>query len=367
MAQHTKQQFKDNRYIICLGEDAKYDFAKELIDYPYTLNIFKENLRQKMLYIHHKAETLKEKDKDSEEGLYMPSSLIPYKSIVHVPNSNRIDKEYIGEKVHTKIYIFEQYPYGKDTTKSLLESYEDEYPWAEIKVVLWQDDRRFGATDVSDEMVAVKMAQRRFEQIKPNCTILKNEMAFKELFYTQFQYTLQLGKAYETYIGDLKQNMNGIFEDYYYFEVESILEDEFLNLQQLDKYCRYDAIKNMDDLWQGYCYRFQKDALKKDGMIFEMTYALYEKLIQDVCYWDLQKDRESLQKEIEQHFYKNVVLKKPKTKPYKKPKNEMEYRLYMAKEPIDVRFKEKIQSFIRKDLKHCIAHYIEIKLRELEK
>lgn len=366
MGQYIKKEFNNKRCIICLGEDARYDFAKELIDFPFKQQILKEEARNNTFYIYKTGE-LKKSNKDDEEVRCMTSSRLPYKSIVQIPGNNKISREAVGQKLNTKIYIFEQYPYGKDTTRMLLEECHMQYPWAEIKVLLWQEERRFGATDVSDEIVAIKMAQRRFNEVISDCTIIKNEVAFKELFYTQFQYTLQLGQEYETSIKNLKQDMASIFEDYYYFEVESLLEDELLTVHQLDRYCRYETIKNTEDMWQGFCNSFQKDALKQNGIIQQATYSLYKRMIEEICFWDIEEDTKTLKKEIDQCFYKLIVLKKPKTKVLKRPKSEMEYRIQMAKEPLDVMFKEKVQGFVKEDLKRCLKSYIETKVKEIER
>lgn len=136
-----------NNFIICLGDDVRYRFAQELMPEGHLIDSNSLRINVSYIFIHSEQENVINDGKKIlvytskvEEGriVEFPVSGIDLKSVFADQETIRIGKA----------IIFADFPYKKENLRYLIEKTIGSAKNADIDVVLYNERRRAGYTDI---------------------------------------------------------------------------------------------------------------------------------------------------------------------------------------------------------------------------
>ncbi len=142
-------------------------------------------------------------------------------------------------------------------------------------------------------------------------------------------------------------------EEYYHEEYESLIANNTLH-----GITRFKNVNGSVNIAKTYIEDYKKAHIKT---AYEMIIGLYKYYINDICFWDLNRDIAVLVKKADD-LYDTVFSVRQVVSC---PKNQADYQSLMNRTKLDIKFTSAIKKFITKDLINLVFNQIKEKEKKL--
>ena len=144
-----------NNFIICLGDDVRYRFAQELMPEGHLIDSNSLRINVSYIFIHSDQENVI----TDEKKVLVYTSKIAEGRVVEFPVSGIDLKSVFADQESIRIgkaVIFADFPYKKENLRYLIEKTVGSAKNADIDVILYNEKRRAGYTDIerSERIIA---------------------------------------------------------------------------------------------------------------------------------------------------------------------------------------------------------------------
>lgn len=296
---------------------------------------------------------------------------------IFVPKNND-DLSNLPLKKNTKVLIFEEFPFVKESTQQIFDTMKEMIPL----VVLINSYTFSASTDLTRKGEDFEEAKQWYLDKKINVlwiNDLDNNLEIQNIVYWRPKLKDYYKKKMEFNLRELKELIQEVKYDFQLIYEEWCTDSKYyMNRKQI---CSYNTIKKTkkNSVWQAYMFEaynilFPKD---KSSGIYDVV-TLYEDTIKEskLAVWNLDKDKEILLIKLQKKY--GDVLKEPiKYKNLKKfilvssIENEADY-LNLITNPkskirgINVDFLKQVDMYIEKGVLEVLQSFLENKCIRLE-
>lgn len=350
------KRYEFYKKIVVIGDKSKYLFIKDyLIDdskFDYSI----EELEKNNIYILYDNKNYIEKDNDC---IKICSKKFPKTKLTIIPKD--ILEVRLESKDIDKLVVFNSFPYAKLDLLEDVDFVLKEFNVNDVDSILYKENRRFGATDISTEKESIKRAIKIYKEKNINTKIYNHNKNNEDIFNIAPDFIASFKDDYKNKFYKSIEKFNSRYEREYdlkvkqYFNMFTLLDpDEF---ERFNNMFSFNNIKKSDDIWNTFVENFKKNYIVDSMGILPEVKDLYKSYVSEICFWDMENDLENLEnliiKEYKNHFGREKKLKAPI--------NELEYIKLMnnSKEnSLEVLFKKKLTDFVDIKLKDTIKIYI---------
>lgn len=347
--------------IVCVGDESRYSFIKGLLPTKLRAQLTNEEFHNNDIILKYNQNDFIERYPD-KNIISISLNIVPIVKVIHIPlDYFKINS---GEECIDKLLMFNSFPYGKLDLIGDLEALLKENVIGDVAAILYCENRRFGATDLSSEEESINRAKDNYSK-KFIKTIVYNSKRFdEEIFEISPDFIRTFKDSHKNRYFKAKNKFENRYEKQYefniknYFNMFTILDpDEY---EKFKKLFSFENVRNSSDIWGKFKLDFKEQYIDGDFGMLNIVEKLYKKFIEDICIWDLKDDLANLKKVVldayEQHFGKEKKLETPNT--------ELEYIKLMNIEEEEEEnqlsriFNKKTISFVDNTLKILLHTYI---------
>lgn len=344
-----------NNFIICLGDDIRYRFAQELMPTGHIINTNSLKINKSYIFIHSDEENVIADDKK----ILVYTSKLHDGRILEFPVSGIDVKTVLADqqKIHIgKVLIFADFPYKKENLHYLVEKVCNKSKNASVNVILFNENRRAGFTDIEKSDKIIKEAYSEFgmfgitvkeyaegDDKTDILTVKTNNLRYfknkyrKELKGSQYRIENRFEIHYKTFL-------ERTYEHYFSFNNP----EEFSRFVKLFEYGNIPAETN--DLWKAFADDFKNMYLFPSSDIMNEISEFYLDYISEILHFRLKEEdvyiREAAVKLFDRYFENHPVLATGK--------NEFEFKEILNKNNVVTEFTNKIETFFSTQLRQML-------------
>ena len=362
------RNISSNNFIICLGDDVRYRFAQELMPEGHLIDTNSLKINKSYVFIYSKEENVI----TDEKRIMVYTSKIHEGRILEFPLSG-IDlkssfEEY--EKIRIgKAVIFADFPYKKENLRYLIDKICTSAENADIDLVLYNEKRRAGYTDIEKSDRIISEAYEEFgvfgidirqyfagsdksdifTVVPDNLRYIKNRY-LKELKGANYRVEKRFDIHYKTFL-------ERTYEHYFSFNNPS----EFSRYLKLFEFGSLPI--DTDDVIGSFADDFREMYLGKDSDILNEITEFYLDYISEILSFSLSEESIMIQKYaialFEKMFSDRQKISSGKT--------ELEYKEILNKNNVITEFTQKIDDYFHQQLPNLIHSIAVRKIKAVQK
>lgn len=346
---------------IAVGDKSRYQFFREItegLQVPDQLESYRsEWLSQHTIEVRNGSSRLNV----GKESIVINSMRIPLYTSVIFPRDN--DSECIEHELDNRIIIFDEFPFGKGSTKNLIERIRIKGKLSFSEVVLYCNNRTLLDTDVTTHEAALETAYHEYHTMGISACIYRPGEKKKFLFWRS-------GNFRQFYVEDMKLRIHEIrnslkmtydleFDLMYEFEWKDLLENPIV----LEKIVEYREQIQGDFIAEYYFKAaFHYCFVKKRSDLLNPIWLLYEKIISTIAVWDMDRDYKRLETGIETLFREKLCH----ISELVFEGDCRSYTYFLNETHVELDFKQRMLAFFHSDLKEFLFDYINCKINRVE-
>ncbi len=343
----------DNNFIICLGDDIRYRFAQELMPSGHVINSNSLKINKSYIFMHSEEENVI----DDQRKVIVYTNKIQEGRILEFPVSG-IDVKTVltdqGKIRIGKILVFADFPYKKENLHYLVEKVCRKSKNAEINVVLYNENRRAGYTDIERSDKILSEAYNDFGMFDIN--VYEYSAGSDKLPLMRVQ-TKNMKYFTNKYLKELKGSQYRIenrFDIHYKTFLEHTYEHyfSFNNPHEFARFVKLFEYSNVPektiDIWSVFKNEFKNMYLLNDSDIMGEISDFYLDYISEILNFRLSEE-EKLVKETALQIFDKCFDGYP-LMPI--GKNELEYKEILNKNNVITEFTRRLDDYFHKHLKN---------------
>ncbi|MDO5558206.1 MAG: hypothetical protein Q4F95_01265 [Oscillospiraceae bacterium] len=343
-----------NNFILCLGDDIRYRFAQELMPDGFTIDSNSLKIKKSYVFIHADEENII----NDENKILVYTSLVPEGRIMEFPVSGVEIKTVFSSETTArigKILLFADFPYNKENLHYLLDRVCRKSGSADINVVLYNEHRRAGYTDIqkSDEILREAYDEfgafnvKIFEYtpssqkdavfaIRPdNCRYFEKKY-LKELKASVYRLKNRFDIHYKTFLERTYEH---------YFSLSN--PEEFTRFVKLFEYAN---VCGSDDILASFREDFKRMYLESDSDIMCEISDFYTDYISEIMSFRIKDESTYIKNESIKLF--DAFLSDPRK--ISALDDEFEYKQMLNKNNIITEFSKKVEEYFLHKLKEML-------------
>jgi hypothetical protein len=178
----------------------------------------------------------------------------------------------------SKVLLVESFPYGTDYGKQLIAELKHTAPETSLQVLFLTKRRRYGATDIDDEDVALKKASEEYEILHPQCV---TEEPYRALASSRLSIESYYGIRLSKRLNDLSELIKDFSFEYELSLEMSDLRENFTDAEFLNGICTFEHLRQGKRIIDSYIKNYTQ-ALDTKSMAFNQTIGeFYEGFFKD--------------------------------------------------------------------------------------
>lgn len=357
------RNISSNNFIICLGDDVRYRFAQELMPEGHLINTNALKISKSYVFIFSKEENVI----TDENRIIVYTSKISEGRILEFPVSGIDIKTSFSDKEKVRIskaLIFADFPYKKENLRYLIDKMCSSAKNADIDVVLYNEKRRAGYTDIEKSEKIIKEAYEEFGSfgvdiyeyfagadktaafaVKPDNLRYIKKRYLKELKGSQYRVEKRFDIHYKTFL-------ERTYEHYFSFNNPT----EFSRYLKLFEFGTLPI--DTDDIYGCFADSFKTMYLSGSSDILEEVSDFYLDYISEILSFRLDEESVYIKKYVVALFDK-YFMEHPKISA---GKTELEYKEILNKNNIVTEFTKKIDDFFHVQLPHLLLSAAKMKI-----
>ena len=362
------RNISSNNFIICLGDDVRYRFAQELMPEGHLIDTNSLKISKSYVFIYSKEENVI----TDEKRILVYTSKIHEGRILDFPLSG-IDLKSSFEE-HEKIrigkaVIFADFPYKKENLRYLIEKICTSAENADIDLVLYNEKRRAGYTDIEKSDRIISEAYEEFgvfgidicqyfagsdksdifTVVPDNLRYIKNRY-LKELKGANYRLEKRFDIHYKTFL-------ERTYEHYFSFN----------NPAEFSRYLKLFEFGSLpidtDDVIGSFADDFREMYLGKDSDILNEITEFYLDYISEILSFSLSEESIMIQKYAIALFEKMFAERQK----ISSGKTELEYKEILNKNNVITEFTQKIDDYFHRQLPNLIHSIADMKIKAVQK
>lgn len=302
---------------------------------------------------------------------------------IFVHNENITEEEHAGFKLYTSPYVpfdtqlivlprdvsySEMQPSTKDSiffvddwtfinSESLeaAKSYRQNYPYTELRIIMFDSNRKTLSTDISDVKTALENAKYEYEQDGFSVTIIQESDISKLFFWQYRKYNDMLKVNFNEKLQRAKERVE-LYYEMDYEDIKDVLIVEMLQPNSLERFTRYDEnlgvskIKEIIEI-------SAKSFFDENSLFVKELSKIFKEFTKDICIWDEKKVFGNLVDILSQRFIETLRLTLPAVRVDQL--NEISYHEFMSNTKFNVIFSQQCSVFFNDSAKNITKKYID--------
>lgn len=358
----------DNNFIICLGDDIRYRFAQELMPDGHVINSNSLKINKSYIFVYSEEENVIA----DERKVMVYTSKIQEGRILEFPVSG-IDVKTVlvdqGKIRIGKILVFADFPYKKENLHYLVEKICRKSKNAEINVILYNENRRAGYTDIERSDRILKEAYNDFRMFDIGVYEYSAGSDKRALMKIQTKNMKYFTNKYLKELKGSQYRLENRFEIHYKTFLERTYEHyfSFNNPHEFGRFVKLFEYGNVPerttDVWSVFRDEFKKIYLSEDSDIMNEISEFYLDYISEILNFKLDEE-EKFVKQVVWDIYEKCFENYPVIAT---GKNELEYKEILNKNNIITEFTKKIDEYFHALLKKQLFIMAQHKINAVKK
>lgn len=268
---------------------------------------------------------------------------------------------------HTQFALFEEFPYGKQSTYLTLQLLHQNYAESSVLVVLMDIPHRQGSTDILQPGEDLRTKYEEYRKRENVCLASGVNDILKVLHWEEDlehiwrrQANLDLAHLHSL-IGDVEYDYQMLQLDF----IENILSE-----QAMDQVCSFQSVRqsHQPSIWKGYT----KAALRQmfpasgSGGLYPVV-ELYKDVLSAFfpILWDFERDSQNLVSVMKNAL--NTALNAPDLSDIEMvPQTEDAYYQAVDKYKLNGNFRKRLERFVDQTLFEILKQHLELRYNQLE-
>ncbi len=357
-----------NNFIICLGDDVRYRFAQELMPDGHLIDSNSLKINVSYIFIHSEQETVITDDKKVlvytskvEDGriLEFPVSGIDLKSVFSGEENIRIGKA----------VIFADFPYKKENLRYLIEKTIDSAKNADVDVVLYNEKRRAGYTDIERSERIIAEAYSEFGSYGVDIFEYFAGSDKADVFTVRPDNLRYIKRKYRKELKGAKYRVDMRFDIHFKTFLERTYEHYFSinNPTEFSRYLKLFEFSSLpidtDDIIGSFIIDFRDMYLSGDSDILGEISDFYLDYIAELLSFRLDEESDMVKKYVTALFEKVFADHKRLAS----GKTELEYKEVLNRNNVITEFTIVIEDYFHRQLPNLLHSMAEMKIRSVQK
>ncbi len=362
------RNISSNNFIICLGDDVRYRFAQELMPDGHLIDSNTLKISKSYIFIHSDEENVIA----DEKKILVYTSKIQDGRIVEFPVSGIDLKTAFTDQDRIRIgkaVIFADFPYKKENLRYLIDKTVRSAKNADIDVVLYNEKRRAGYTDIerSDRIISEAYAEfgsfgidifeyfagtdkTKVFAVKPDNLRYSIRKYKKELKGAKYRVEKRFDIHFKTFL-------ERTYEHYFSFNNPS----EFSRYLKLFEFGSLPI--DTDDIIGSFVSDFRDMYLGNDSDILNEITEFYLDYISEILSFRLTEESELVKMYVTALFDK-MFADHPKLA---SGKTELEYKEVLNRNNVITEFTKIVDDYFHQQLPNLLHSIAEMKIRSVQK
>lgn len=273
-----------------------------------------------------------------------------------------------GRKRTTRIGILESYPFGRQSTRRMIQEMQHQAPLCGVLVILIDLPIRRGSTDLIPPQDLLEQ-QYQVYQRNGAVKILRGPNELPALLYWQ-QDSLQ-GQFHQVMreLDEMQSSIETIQYDYELLDWE--FQQQILSLEELEKICSFRTAKvySPKNLWSAYQKKAEEVLFPVDrnGGLIGPVVELYTHSLQvlNPMIWDMQKDCEGLYDRLRRAY--NAWMSVPRWQTLRvELLTEENYEIVSAESGINAAFHKRYKEYINQEALRIVKSYLQYRYKKIK-
>jgi hypothetical protein len=342
-------------------ENAAEEFFSLLL-HPQNRIIFRQKFQKCKKIIASGTEILGEKEQIllKADTLYLMTHIIATNTYIMY-----LKKDSANSFFYDKILVWRTFPaedsYELENTITNFQNQQQDYPFMEICLLLYNGNIQTGATDLKSKSEALKESECVCREKYTNCRVfsIDSESQFLEKINQILPMNIQF--QYQMYSSKLLKKLSTIEEDLQeameFFSMYCDFPEELFPPEKLEKICSWNQIKNSKNVLKTYfenfkgAYEYHAEYTKLEQYLI----TFYKKHIAEICIWNLEKDILKLKNKLRNKY--SDIQNQYSQNSVPAPENEIDYSKKMYTD-LRLQFQKIIINFFEEDSKKIIYMHI---------
>ncbi len=361
------RNISNNNFIVCLGDDVRYRFAQELMPEGHIINSNSLKINTSYIFINSSEENI---ITDNKKVIVYTSKIQPGR-ILEFPVSGIDIKTVLTDQDKArigKVLIFADFPYKKENLRYLIDKVCRKSKYADIHVVLYNEKRRAGYTDIDRSEKILTEAYNEFGMY----SVTISEYFFgddkKDMFTVRPNNIKYFQSKYLKELNGSKYRIENRFDIHYKTFLERTYENyfSFNNPEEFKRFVKLfefgNIPKNSEDIWSVFTEEFKDMYLYSDSDIMSEISDFYLDYISEIMRFRLADEKKLIRKSAIELF--DSCLSNPS--PIATGKNELEYKEILNKNNIITEFTKKLESYFHVYLRKMLFDIAVSRINSIE-
>lgn len=362
------RNISSNNFIICLGDDVRYRFAQELMPEGHLIDTNSLKINKSYIFIYSQEENVI----TDEKKILVYTSRVPEGRIVEFPVSGidlktaftDQDKVRIGKAV-----IFADFPFKKENLRYLIEKTVKSAKNADIDVILYNEKRRAGYTDIERSDRIIKEAYSEFGSFGADIYEYFAGTDKSSVFTVRPDNLRYIKRKYQKELKGASYRVEKRFDIHYKTFLERTYEHyfSFNNPAEFSRYLKLFEFGSLpidtDDIIGSFADDFRSMYLGHDSDILAEISDFYIDYIAEVLSFRLDEERDIIQKYASALFERTFADHKK----IGSGKTELEYKEILNRNNIITEFTQKIDEYFHQQLPNLIHSIAAMKIDSVKK
>lgn len=290
---------------------------------------------------------------------------IPGITLLIPPSEEDLPKFQLQKR--TRFALFEEFPYGKQSTHLVCQLVRRNYAGSAILVVLMDIPRRQGSTDILRPGEDLQVQYEEYRKCENVCLASGTKDVLKVLHWEE-----GLEQIWRRQASLDLEHMQSLIEDveYDYQMLQLDFVESVLSEQTMDQVCSFQSVKRsrQSSIWKGYT----KAALHQmfpaigSGGLYPVV-ELYKEVLSAFSpnLWDLERDGRELVSAMEGAL--GTVLNAPDLSDIKlEPQTEDVYYRAVGEYKLNGNFRKRLEHFVNQTVFDILKQHLELRYHQLE-
>jgi len=357
-----------NNFIICLGDDVRYRFAQELMPEGHLIDSNPLKISKSYIFLYSKDENVI----TDEKKVIVYTSKVQEGRIVEFPVSGidlktaftDQDKARIG-----KALIFADFPFKKENLRYLIEKTLKSAKFADVDVVLYNEKRRAGYTDIERSEKIITEAHSEFGNYGIDISEYTAGSDKSDVFTVKPDNLRYIKTKYRKELKGARYRVENRFDIHFKTFLERTYEHyfSFNNPAEFSRYLKLFEFSSLpidtDDIIGSFASDFKDMYLGNDSDILGEITEFYLDYISEVLSFRLDEEREYVKMYVvalfDKAFAEHEKLASGKT--------ELEYKEVLNRNNVITEFTKMVDDYFHQQLPNLLHSIADMKINSVQK
>lgn len=357
-----------NNFIICLGDDVRYRFAQELMPEGHLIDSNPLKISKSYIFLYSKDENVI----TDEKKVLVYTSKVQEGRIVEFPVSGIDLKTVFTDQDKARIgkaLIFADFPFKKENLRYLIEKTLKSAKNADVDVILYNERRRAGYTDIEKSEKIITEAYSEFGNFGIDIFEYFAGSDKSEAFTVRPDNFRYIRNKYQKELKGANYRVENRFDIHFKTFLERTYEHyfSFNNPAEFSRYLKLFEFGSLpidtDDIIGSFAEDFKEMYLGNDSDILTEISEFYLDYISEVLSFRLDEESDFVKKYVtalfDRAFADHVKLSSGRT--------ELEYKEVLNRNNVITEFTKVIDNYFHEQLPGLLHSIADMKISSVKK